>query len=65
MTPADLKGHLLARSANLEQERGQLFAALLVAEDRAKELRGRVHAVQGAQAELALTLQLLEPTARP
>ncbi len=65
MKTEDLKGHLLARSANLVTAHTQLVANVLVAEERAKELRRLLAANEGAQTELSATLALLDSPATP
>ena len=63
MKTEDLKGHLLARSANLADAHTQLVANVLVAEERAKDLRRQLAANEGAQTENARILALIDPPA--
>ncbi len=60
MKTEDLKGHLLARRANLAQATKSNLANVLLAEARLSDLRGELAASQGAAAEVETMLALVD-----
>ena len=60
MNPTDLKGHLLARKANLTQQGQNATFRMLQTEKQLEALRVEVASLQGGCEEIDRTLALLE-----
>ncbi len=61
MKTEDLKGHLLARRANLEASNQHTMSQILVMKENLRDIESRFAGCAGAVAELTRTLELIEP----
>ena len=60
ITPTDLKGHLLARKANLTQQGQTATFRMLQAEKQLEASRAEVAGLQGACEEIDRTIALID-----